>query len=106
MFKAAKDAFTSKAAQSFINQRIARYGEVERLKLDSKNKTAELVLRLVGEERPVAVTVERYEVTERGGKSYLRLARCRSNRVWLQNVLSDFGPTKEIPLPSWALSAL
>lgn len=106
MFKAAKDAITSKAAQSFINQRIARYGEVEHLKLDSKNKTAELVLRLVGEDRPVAVTVERYEVTERGGKSYLRLAQCKSNRVWLQNLLSDLGPTREIPLPSWALSAL
>jgi hypothetical protein len=106
MFSAAKDALTSKAALSFINQRIARYGEVERLKLDSKNKSAEIVLRLIGEERPVAVTVERYELVGRDGKLFLRLARCTANREWLQNVLSDFGPGREIPLPPWAASAL
>ncbi len=106
MFSAAKDALTSKAALSFVNQRIARYGRVERLKLDSKNKSAEVVLRLIGEEHPVAVTIERYEILERGGGKFLRLARCTANREWLQNVLTDFGPAKEIPLPGWAASAL
>lgn len=106
MFTAAKDAITSKAAQSFINQRIVRYGEVERLKLDSKNKSAEVVLRLIGEDRPVSVVVERYEIQTRDGGVFLRLAKCSANRVWLQNVLSDYGPTKEIPLPPWAASAL
>ena len=106
MFNAAKDAITSKAAQSFINQRIARYGAVERLKLDSKNKSAEVVCRLIGEDRPVAITVDRYEIVDRGGKLFLRLVRCTANREWLQNVLADFGPGREIPLPPWAASAL
>ena len=106
MFNAAKDALTSKAAQSFINQRIARYGEVQRLKLDSKNKTADVVCLLNGEAEPISVRIDRYEIVERGGERFVRLARCTSNRIWLQNLLSDFGPGREIPLPGWAASAL
>lgn len=106
MFSSTRDALTSKAAQSLLNSRIARYGEVERLNLDSTAKTAEIVLRLLGEDRPVEVTVERYEVFEREGKCFVRLEKCRANRAWLENVLSDFGPQKEIPLPVWTAAVL
>ena len=41
MFNAAKDAIASRAALSFINERIRRYGKVERLKIDSGRKQVE-----------------------------------------------------------------
>jgi hypothetical protein len=106
MFSAAKDAIASKAAQSFINQRIARYGEVRTLKLDSKNKSAEVVCALHGEPEPIMVRVERYELTQREGQTYVRLAQCSANRPWLQNLLMDYGVDREVPVPPWAASAL
>ncbi len=106
MFHAARDAFTSKAAQTFINQRITRYGEVQSLRLDSKNKSAEVVCRLHGESEPVTVRVERYEVRERDGQKFVRLGRCACNRIWLQNLITDFAQDREVPVPSWAASAL
>lgn len=106
MFSAAKDAFTSRAAQSFINQRIARYGEVRSLRLDSKAKSGEIVCALHGETEPVSVRVENYELRERDGQTFVRLGRCTCNRVWLENLLNDFGSAREIPVPSWAATAL
>lgn len=106
MFNAAKDAFTSRAAQSFINQRIARYGEVQSLKLDSRAKTIEVVCQLQGEVSPITVRVERYEIIEEGGEKRVRLGACTCSRPWLENVLNDFGRGREVPLPPWAAAAL
>ena len=80
MFNAAKDAFTSKAAQTYINQRIARYGEVQLLKIDSRNKTMEMSCQLAGEPTPVTVRVENYDVREAAGKKLLRIGACVCSR--------------------------
>lgn len=106
VFSAAKDAVTSKAAQTFLNQRIARYGEVRTLRLDSKNKRAEVVCQLQGEPEPISICVERYELRQHDGGMFVELGRCTCNRVWLENLLNDFGRGREIPLPSWASGAL
>lgn len=106
MFNAAKDAFTSKAAQSFVNQRIARYGEVRSLKIDSRAKRVEVVCTLHGESTPITVRVENYELVDVKGEKILRLGRCSADRPWLQNLLTDFAHGREIPVPSWAASAL
>ena len=106
MFKAAKDALTSKAARTYINQRIARYGEVRTLRLDSRKKTAEVICVLHGEAQPIAVLVESYELHEREGQMFVRIGRCACNRLWLQNLLTDFAGKREMPVPGWAASAL
>jgi hypothetical protein len=106
VFSAAKDAVTSKAAQTFLNQRIARYGEVRTLRLDSKSKSAEVVCQLQGEPEPISIRVESYTLRQHDGGTFVELGRCSCNRVWLENLLNDFGRGREIPLPSWASSAL
>ena len=106
MFSAAKDAFTSKAAKTFVNQRIARYGEVQSLKIDSRSKEVELVCKLHGEPSPITVRVEGYELLDVKGQKILRVGHCSCDRPWLQNLLTDFARGREIPVPSWVSSAL
>lgn len=106
MFKAAKDSFTSKAAQTFINQRISRYGQVQSLRIDSQTKTVELTCQLEGEVAPISVRVENYRVREVNGKKLLEVGSCSCNRPWLQNLLNDLAKDREIPVPSWAAAAL
>jgi len=106
MFNAAKDAFTSRAAQTFINQRIARYGQVEALKIDSRKKTMEMSCQLTGEPSPVFVRVQNYSLREADGKKILRVGTCVCSRPWLQNLLNDFATGREVPVPSWAAAAL
>ena len=53
MFTAAKDALASQAARSYANSLIKAYGEVRELKIDSKEKTVEVLCDLNGEHEPV-----------------------------------------------------
>ena len=102
-----KDAVTSKAAQTFVNQRIARYGEVQSLKIDSKQKRVEVVCQLIGEATPITVSVDGYELRDGpdGGK-LLRVRACSASRPWLANLLADQAVGREFPVPGWAASAL
>lgn len=106
MFNAAKDAVAARAAQTYLNNLIARYGSVQRLHLDSSKKQMELVCLLEGEPTPIAVTVGQYEVESEGGKKFLRVSRCTCSRPWLQRVIADFGESRRFELPPWAASAL
>lgn len=101
MFKAAKDAISSRAAQSYVNSLIARYGEVSNLKIDSLNKTVEGSCLLRGETAPIHVQA-RYVVETAGDKNFVRLTDCQSNKPWLENLLTDYGRERRVELPSWA----
>lgn len=106
MFQAAKDALASKGAQSYLNGLIRRYGEIERMKIDSRARTMEATCHLQGETTPVTVRVGRYTIHETAGKKYLEVADCTCSRVWIQNLLCDMTKGRRVELPGWAASAL
>ena len=106
MFNAAKDALASRGAQTWANKLMARYGQVQELKIDSRLKTVAVTCVLEGEATPITITVENYVVETERDKKYIRAADFSCTRPWLQNVLRDFGPKQRIELPPWAAAAL
>lgn len=106
MFKSAKDAMTARAAQSYINDLISRYGVVRELRLDSERKSISVSCELVGETSPIAIEISTYELRQRDGKTYFSVVACRSSRPWLENVLNDHVRGREFPVPPWAAMAL
>lgn len=106
MFSAAKDAMTSRAAQSFLNSRIARYGKVLDVKIDSKRKTLEASCLLEGEPDAITVKIGRYDVEETAGKKYISATELSCSRPWVENLMKDFLDRKRFELPSWASAAL
>lgn len=106
MFSAAKDAMASRAAQSFVNSRISRYGQLQEFKIDSTNRRVESVCKLHGETEPIRVVVERYEIIERNGRKFIEIKACHCERPWLQALLEDYAIDRPIELPPWAASAL
>jgi len=106
MFNAAKDALTSRAAQTWANNLIARYGKVQDLKIDSRRKTMEVSCLLDGEPTPITIKIENYTVETEQGKKFIRATGFSCTRPWLQNFLMDFGPRQRIELPPWAAAAL
>ena len=106
MFNAAKDALTSRAAQTWANNLIARYGKVHDLKIDSRRKTLEVSCQLEGEVAPITIKVGHYVVEAEGDKRFLRASDFSCSRPWLQNVLADHASTRRVELPPWAASAL
>jgi len=106
MFNAAKDAIAGRAAQTYLNNLIGRYGRLERLKIDSAKKQMEIVCLLEGETVPIMVRVGNYVVQAEGDKKFLQVSDCTCSRPWLQNLLTDYVNGRRVELPAWAASAL
>jgi len=106
MLNAAKDALASMAAQTWANSLIARYGKVQTVKIDSRRKTLEVSCLLDGEPSPITIKIENYVVETERDKKYIRATNFSCTRLWLQNVLTDFGPKQKIELPPWAAAVL
>ena len=106
MFNAAKDTMTSRAAQFYVNSKIARYGEVRNLKIDSRQKTVEVSCLLHGETSPIDIKIENYIVETAGHKKLFQATDISCTRPWLQNLLADFAKNRPIELPAWAEGVL
>lgn len=106
MFNAMKDTMAGTAARHYVNKLVQRYGEVTELRIDSRRRTVDLVARLRGEEAPVTIRVDRYEVEDRDGHRFVRIRECSCSRPWLQALLKDFARDRPIEVPGWAASAL
>ena len=106
MLHAAKDALSSRAAQAWANKLIARYGSVQKLRIDSRHKTVEVSCLLDGELTPISIRIGNYVVETERDKKFIRATDFRCTRPWLQRFLTDFGHRQRIELPPWAATAL
>ena len=97
---------TSKAARSFLNERIKNYGKVEELSIDSKRHRVEVVCQLNGEVSPIGVTIEKYRLEQTGGKTFLTVLDSSATRPWMQAAMRDHLHGRKFELPSWASVAL
>jgi len=106
MFAAAKDHVTSQVALSYVNKAIARYGQVESLRINSRRSRIELVCRLEGETESIGVTIEKYVIEKEGAKRLFHVLESSATRPWLQTALQDHLHGRKIELPRWAAAAL
>lgn len=106
MFSAAKDLMSSKAAKVYANNLIGRYGAVDDLRIDSKRRRIDLTVRLNGEVSPIGLTIERYDVQQQEGKTYLTVLDSSCTRPWLQAAMRDHLHGRRFELPGWAAAAL
>lgn len=101
-----KDRMASRMAQTFVNERIGRYGRVEMLTIDSGRGRIELVCALDGETSAIGVTIERYRIEEADGKTYLEVTASAATRPWLARVLADHLHGRRLEVPGWAAAIL
>jgi hypothetical protein len=106
MFAAAKDMMTSKAAKTYVNDLIKSYGKVDELAIDSKRRRIDMRCQLTGEVSPIGVTIERYQVEQRGGKTYIEVLDSSATRPWMQAAMRAHLHGRKIEVPSWAAAAL
>lgn len=106
MFSAAKDLMTSKAAKSYVNDFIKAFGKVDDLSIDSKRRRIEMNCHLTGEVSPIGVTIEKYQVEQKDGKTVVKVLDSSATRPWIQTVLRQYVHGREFEVPSWAAAAL
>jgi hypothetical protein len=106
MFTAAKDLMTSKAAKSYVNDFIKRYGRVEELTIDSKRRRIDVSCTLMGEVSPIGVTIAKYQIEQHDGKTFIQVLDSSATRPWMQAVMRDHLHGRKIEVPAWAAAAL
>lgn len=106
MLNAAKDALTGKAARTYLNSVLARYGEITALTLDSRACTIMAVCQLEGEKEAITIKVERYVIESEAEKRFVRIEAVSCSRPWLERLLLDHARERRFPLPAWAAAAL
>ena len=105
MFSAAKDMMTSKAAKSYVSDFIKTYGRVEELSIDSKRRRIDLKCQLAGEVSPIGVTIEKYQIEKKGGKTFITVLDSSATRAWMQAAMRQHLHGREFEVPSWAAAA-
>ena len=99
MFGRMKDAALSKSAKAALNSYMKEYGRMLKLELDSKSKKVMLEVMLEGEKEPLQVELERYELTEEGGKHYLKAYGIHTSRAWINTVAATYLEGKAFEVP-------
>ena len=89
MFAQIKDAALQKAVLLLLRPKLARYGELEQLTVDTSNKCLSAVIRLHGEPEPLIISEAHYDIQQRGEDDYLVFHSVKASREWVQNLLED-----------------
>lgn len=84
----------------FFNKKIKRYGTMLNLNLDSKNKSINLDVLLVGEESPLEINIADYKIVEENGKFFLQIDNVTTSRQWLNVLAEQTLNGEKIELPS------
>jgi len=107
MLGALKDSLASRAAKSLLAGRIERYGQLNDLRIRSKEKMLLVEVMLTGETEEILIVVDRYRILPaEGGKIAIVIEAITASREWLQLVLEDFVVGQAIPIPAVAAMAL
>ncbi|HWN93752.1 MAG TPA: hypothetical protein VNT99_01855 [Methylomirabilota bacterium] len=103
----AKDWLIEKTAVAMLNQSLLKpYGTLKALKLDSKQRTIDAELELIGESQSVRIQVSGYELIEEAEATYLVLKGITTSREWLTTLARDFAVDRRLKVPEAARSYL
>jgi hypothetical protein len=106
-----KDRLISERIKQELNTRIARYGEVLEVKLNTRQRSVQLSIKLKGEPDPITVNVGKYELIKEDTKLSLSVdsQSIGASREWLTLLLQDQAGRHRLPVPQkyvWAVEFL
>ena len=101
-----KGQAVSLAGRQFLSSYLQKYGQMLYFSVqpDTKKISAELLLK--GEDTPIKLTLDGYEISGPADKPTLRVAKVSASREWLEVVLREFVEGKPIELPPKAAPLL
>lgn len=107
MWHKLKDYGAGKALSMWLAGKIGRYAELVSLELDTRGRTARIVLVPVGEIDEIELLVTAYEIdTSQDGQHALRIRSVTCSRLWLQHLAEDYLAGRAFPVPALAAMAL
>jgi hypothetical protein len=103
-----KDRLISERIKQELNLQLARYGEVLDVKLNTREQSVQLSIKLKGEPDPITVNIGKYELIKEGDQLWLSVdsQSIEASREWLTLVLQDQAGRQRLPIPqkyAWAV---
>ena len=96
-----KDRLLETMALPVLNRTLfAPYGQARELRLNSTDKTAEILFDLKGEREPVRVTIGKYEIAESNGETFVTLHAMQTSREWMTEAVQRNVVGRPVKLPS------
>lgn len=106
MFRSIKDKSVSSAAKFALDLYLNPYGDVQELRLDSKEKTLLFTIRLKGEYEVLEVLIRDYRIIKNGAQDALIAGHIETSRQWLNTVAEVYASERPIPISSKLALAL
>lgn len=94
-----KDAGASVAIERYLAREIQDFGELKNFRINSRDKSLEVEVLLKGEEQPISIHVQKYELIEDSKGDYVVIREVRASREWLTVALNKFILGRRHPLP-------
>jgi hypothetical protein len=101
-----KDLALEKGLKFFLKSKLARYGEIQELRIDSSAREIRAVIMLKGETVPLTVSRAVYEVDRKDDTVWLILESVAVSREWIQKLIEDYLVGMRIKVPPLVASVL
>ena len=72
--------------REYFNYNYKSLGTMTTLQIDSTNKRASLDLELKGETQPLHITINHYELTSAGDKTFIEIKEITTSREWINSL--------------------
>ena len=89
MLRRLKDAALEKGVMRFLGPKVARYGELKSLKINTAKKFLSAEIQLLGEDAPLVVSEAHYRLEPDGGRLFAIINKVQVSKPWLQNLIDD-----------------
>ena len=106
-----KDRLISERIKQELNTHLARYGDVLDVKLNTRERSVQLSIKLKGEPDPTTVNIGKYELIKEDTKLWVTFhsQSIQASREWLTLLLQDQAGRHRLPIPqkyAWAVEFL
>jgi hypothetical protein len=106
-----KDRLISERIKHELNTHLARYGEVLDVKLNTRERSVQLSIRLKGEPDPITVNIGKYALIKEETQLWVTIdsQSIEASREWLTLLLQDQAGRQRLPIPqkyAWAVEFL
>ena len=86
------------AARRLLESKLKRYGEIQEFSIDTTERNMSMTFLPTGEEAPISVSIDEYQVVKTDAGVAIRLERVSADRPWASNLLEDHAQGLEFPL--------
>ena len=99
-FSDSKDRMIEAVALPMLNNVwLKPFGHATSLKLDSSNKSAEILLELKGEHAPIKIQIQDYEIVQEADGTFIVVKSVTTSREWMTAMAREYVIGRKLAVP-------